>query len=69
MGVQVIQTASGEELVVLTRRDYIALLARAGDEDAEDAMTIIIAEERRNDTMLTPAETRAIFDRILSHAA
>ena len=37
--VQTIETESGETLVVLTRRDYDALLARAGDEDAEDRMT------------------------------
>jgi|GEM_PF-319540 len=32
-------TIDGEELVALTRADYEALLARAGDEAAEDAMT------------------------------
>jgi DNA-binding XRE family transcriptional regulator len=45
MGVQIIRTESGEELVVLPRREYIALLARAGDEAAEDEMTRILGEE------------------------
>src|SRR4051812_8925453 len=44
---QVIQTEAGEELIVLTRRDYDALVAQAGDEDAEDRMTVRLAEERR----------------------
>jgi DNA-binding XRE family transcriptional regulator len=45
MGIQIIRTEKGEELVVLTRREYIALLARAGDEAAEDEMTRILGEE------------------------
>src|SRR5260221_13982115 len=44
---QVIQTETGEELIVLTRRDYDALLAQAGDEEAEDRMTVRLAEESR----------------------
>lgn len=36
---QIIKTESGEELVVLPRRDYDALRARIGDETAEDRMT------------------------------
>src|SRR5258708_40095448 len=44
---QVIQTETGEELIVLTRRDYDALLAQAGYEDAEDRMTVRLAEESR----------------------
>src|SRR5260370_34868440 len=35
---QIIHT-EGEDLVVIPRRDYEALLARAGDEASEDAMT------------------------------
>ena len=35
MTVQTLTTESGDELVVLSRRDYDALLARRGDEDAE----------------------------------
>ena len=35
---QIIHT-NGEDLVVILRRDYEALLARAGDEGSEDAMT------------------------------
>jgi DNA-binding XRE family transcriptional regulator len=43
---QTIVTETGEELVVLTRRQYDALLAAAGDEAAEDRMTALIAAER-----------------------
>jgi non-canonical (house-cleaning) NTP pyrophosphatase len=44
---QIVKTANGENLVVLTERDDLALLARAGDEDAEDRMTVIINDEAR----------------------
>lgn len=44
---QFIKTEGGEELVILTRRDYDALLARAGDEAAEDAMSVRIVEDAR----------------------
>src|SRR6266851_2937502 len=40
---QIIHT-DGEDLVVIPRRDYDALLARAGDEASEDAMTARIVE-------------------------
>ena len=46
---QFITTDLGEKLVVLTHREYLALCARAGDEEAEDAMTEIIAAERQRD--------------------
>ena len=46
---QVIRTGLGEELVVLSSRDYLALRARAGDEDAEDEMDALIAAERIRD--------------------
>jgi DNA-binding XRE family transcriptional regulator len=46
---QFITTDLGEKLVVLTHREYLALRARAGDEEAEDAMTEIIAAERQRD--------------------
>jgi len=46
---QFIITDLGEKLVVLTHREYLALCARAGDEEAEDAMTEIIAAERQRD--------------------
>jgi DNA-binding XRE family transcriptional regulator len=42
---QIITTPTGERLVVLSERDYQALLARAGDEAAEDAMTERLAAE------------------------
>ncbi|TXN21688.1 helix-turn-helix transcriptional regulator [Methylobacterium sp. WL9] len=40
-------TTSGEELIVLTRREYDVLLAQLGDEDAEDRMTIRLVDEAR----------------------
>ena len=43
---QIINTEQGEELVVLTRREYDAMRARLGDEAAEDAMSVRIFEER-----------------------
>ena len=46
---QTITTPLGEELIVLARRDYLALLARAGDEEAEDEIDAIIAAERIRD--------------------
>ena len=45
MTVQFLKTETGEELVVLTRRDYDSLLARLGDEEAEDRMTVRIVKE------------------------
>lgn len=47
MKIQIIETEAGDEMVVMSRRDYDALLARAGDEDAEDRMTVLIAAESR----------------------
>ena len=52
---QIIITEKGEELVVLTRRDYDAMLARLGDETAEDRMTVRILAETREAAAL-PAE-------------
>ena len=40
---QIIHT-DGEDLVVITRSDYEELLARAGDEASEDAMTARVVE-------------------------
>ena len=40
---QIIHT-DGEDLIVITRSDYEALLARAGDDASEDAMTLRIVE-------------------------
>ncbi|BCM84699.1 helix-turn-helix domain-containing protein [Methylobacterium indicum] len=45
MSVQSIVTEGGEELVILSRRAYDALLARAGDEEAEDRITALLAKE------------------------
>jgi DNA-binding XRE family transcriptional regulator len=44
---QIIKTERGEELVVLSRRDYDAMRARLGDEEAEDAMSARIVSEAR----------------------
>jgi hypothetical protein len=52
---QTIRTENGDELVVLSRRDCDVLLARAGDEDAEDRMTLIIAAEARGERPLPEA--------------
>ena len=61
MGVQILKTDDGEELIVLSRRDYDALLARAGDEDAEGRMTLIIAAEARAETPLPEPVSTAIL--------
>ena len=61
MGVQILKTDDGEELIVLSRRDYEALLARAGDEDAEDRMTLILAAEARAETPLPEPVSTAIL--------
>lgn len=45
MGAQFITTEKGEELVLLSRRDYDSLLASLGDEEAEDRMTVRLADE------------------------
>lgn len=45
---QILTTESGEELVVLARRDYDALLACLGDETAEDRRTVEIARATRS---------------------
>ena len=52
---QIIITESGEELVVLPRRDYDAMRARLGEEAAEDRMTARILAETREAAAL-PAE-------------
>ena len=67
MGVQIIRTESGEELVVLPRREYIALLAPAGDEAAEDEMTGILVDEAkaaiaRGDEVALPEEVWAAIE-------
>jgi DNA-binding XRE family transcriptional regulator len=61
MTLQTIVTDSGEELVVLSRRAYDALLARAGDEEAEDRMTLILAAEARADAPLPEPVSAAVL--------
>ncbi len=62
MTVQTLTTESGEELVVLSRRDYDALLSRLGEEDAEDRMTLIRAAEARAEAPLPESVSTAILD-------
>lgn len=45
MKAQFIKTEGGEELVVLTRREYDALLARSGDEAAELRATVRMTQD------------------------
>ncbi len=59
--IQTIETESGETLVVINRRDYDALLARAGDEDAEDRMTLLIAAEARGEQPLPEPVSAAVL--------
>jgi hypothetical protein len=61
MTVQTLITESGEELVVLSRRDYDALPARSGDEEAGDRMTLIIAAEARAEAPLPEVVSAAIL--------
>jgi hypothetical protein len=60
MTVQILTTESGNELVVLSRRDYDAPRARCGDEDAEDRMTLILTAEARAEEPLPEAVSAAI---------
>ncbi|WP_374572564.1 helix-turn-helix domain-containing protein [Phenylobacterium sp.] len=55
MAVQFIKTEAGEELAVLSRRDYDALLARAGDAAAEDRMSADIVRASEGETALPEA--------------
>lgn len=62
---QIIRTAGGEELVVLPRADYEALLERADDE-AEDAADLAIYDARKAELapgggVLPPAVSAAIL--------
>jgi len=62
---QFIKTPSGDELVVLTRKDYEALLAQA-NQDAEDADDIAIYDARKAEltsggVVLPPALSAAIL--------
>jgi DNA-binding XRE family transcriptional regulator len=64
---QIIRTESGEELVVMSRRDYVALLARAGDKAAEDEMTARIIDASRaaqasGEDVMLPAEVWAAIE-------
>jgi DNA-binding XRE family transcriptional regulator len=61
MGVQILKTDTGDELVVLSRREYDALLARAGDEEAEDRMTLVIAAEARGEEPLPQSVSTAVL--------
>lgn len=47
MGVQFLRSESGEEIVQMSRRDYDMLLARGGDEEAEDRAADHLVREAR----------------------
>jgi DNA-binding XRE family transcriptional regulator len=61
MATQTLKTESGEELIVLSRREYDSLLAWLGDEDAEDRMTPILAAEARAEAPLPEPVSAAIL--------
>ncbi len=61
MPLQTIKTASGEELVVLTRREYDALEAQLGDEEAEDRMTLLMVAEARGEAALPAKVSQAVL--------
>jgi DNA-binding Xre family transcriptional regulator len=61
MTIQTIKTSSGEELVVLSRREYDALMAQLGDEEAEDRMTLVIAAEARGEAPLPEQVSQAVL--------
>jgi len=61
MSVQILKTESGAELVAPSRRDYDALLARLGDEEAEDRMTLVLAAEARAEAPLPESVSPAVL--------
>ena len=61
MGIQIIRTEAGEELVVISRREYDALRAQLGDEEAEDRMTLVIAAEARGEAPLPESVSAAML--------
>jgi DNA-binding XRE family transcriptional regulator len=61
MTIQILKTEDGGELVVMTRREYDSLLARLGEEDAEDRMTLVIAAEARGERPLPEPVSAAIL--------
>lgn len=61
MNIQTITTEAGEELVVLSRREFDALMARFGDEDAEDRMTLVVAAEARGEEPLPAPVSAAVL--------
>jgi hypothetical protein len=65
MGVHHFTTPAGEELVILSKRDYLVLLARSGNEDAEDELLGMLADERREDTLLSAEQSRKVVESAL----
>jgi hypothetical protein len=64
---QIITTESGEELVILSRRDYDALLARLGYEAAEDRMIErLLADAKAKPEIALPLE---LWDEIAAAAS
>jgi hypothetical protein len=62
MGVQTIISPTGEEMIVLSKVEYLKLLALAGNEDAEDELDGLLAEERRKEQPLSAAVSAAVLD-------
>jgi DNA-binding XRE family transcriptional regulator len=50
--VQIIKTEGDDEIVVMSRREYDALLARLGDEAAEDRMSVRLIREAASEARL-----------------
>ncbi len=68
MNIQIIRAPNGEELVVLSRADYEALLAGQIAEDAEDAADIAMFDQVMTELSATPdailpAEVSAFISR------
>ena len=62
MKIQTIQTPAGEDLIVLSRRDYDAMLAQHGDEEAEDRKTLLVAAESRGGEQLPAPVSEAVLN-------
>ena len=63
---QFLTTENRKELVALSRRDDDSLLAQLGDEDAEDRMTVRIAEEAEGSDRRGREEELVTLDQIHS---
>ncbi len=64
MGIQTLQAPNGDEMVVMSMRDYLELRVRAGDEDAEDLLDDLLARDARNEPSLSEEASRAVLEGI-----